>query len=326
MKRYLVSLLSVLFLFALPASGQQSETMRVNADRVNLRKAPSVDSGIVRALTKGALVTVVSRDGNWVKVQLPGQTATGWVRSDLLVAVPATSSTAAPAPPSAPAPQAQQRPVPPPLPLPPPPVVPPPPPAGRRIAPPQPPKPHSEAKGGSYRGGFTIFGGITSFTGVFTPDPGFTPQNASGFAAGIGIIKHIGGPVGIEIDGAYVQKGVAATGNGITATEHDNYVAGSLLLRPAFGSGPVRVFLLGGGEVGYLISCANATTGTGTVAACTIGKDQNRMDYGALVGGGVSFGPLAVQVRYNIGVANLSKTTGVTAKNKGLMVLGSLIL
>jgi len=106
---------------------------------------------------------------------------------------------------------------------------------------------------------------------------------------------------------------------------HDNYATGSLLLRPAFGSGPVRFFLLGGGEVGYLINCSSTTTGT-SLGACTIESDQNRVDYGAIVGGGISFGPLAVQVRYNIGVANLTNTSGETAKSKGVLVLGSLIL
>lgn len=326
MKRYLVSLLSVLFLFALPASGQQSETMRINADRVNLRRAPSVDSGIVRALAKGTLVTVVSRDGNWVKVQLQGQTATGWVRSDLLVAVPTASAPPPPAQPSAPSGQGQRNLVAPPPP-PPPPVAPP---AARRVDPPRPPKPPkapSAPGNSSYRGGFTVFGGITSFTGVVTPAPGFTLENASGFMGGIGIVKHIGGPVGIEIDGAYVQKGSAETVSGTKFTEHDNYAQGALLLRPAFGSGAVRVFLLGGGEVGYLLGCKFATTGTGPAGTCTIPTQAvSRIDYGLLVGGGVSFGPLAVQVRYDLGIANLSKTAGVTAKNKGLMVLGSLIL
>ena len=310
MKRYLFSLLSLLFLFAAPAPGQQPETMRVNADRVNLRKAPSTDSAVVRGLTKGALVTVVSRDGNWVKVQLQGQSTTGWVRSDLLDPVPV------PFAPGAPSPVQNQ-------------TAPPPPPATGAPTPPPasvpPPKPPAEPKDASYRAGFTVFGGVTMFKAVITPAS--TLNNANGFMGGAGIISHLGGPIGIEIDGAYVQKGFALTAGGATDTEHDNYGQGAFLLRPAFGSGPVRFFLLGGGEVGYLINCTYATTGSTAPGSCTIDNNTvNRMDYGLLVGGGVSFGPLAVQVRYDMGIANLSKTTGTTAKNQGLMVLGSLIL
>jgi hypothetical protein len=64
---------------------QQVERMRVNADGVNLRVAPSIDSSIVRALARGTVVTVLARDGAWVKVQAPS--ATGWVRGSQLVPI-----------------------------------------------------------------------------------------------------------------------------------------------------------------------------------------------------------------------------------------------
>ncbi len=74
-------------LAASPLQGQQVETMQVNADRVNLRVAPSIDSDIVRSLSKGTMVARLGRDGAWSKIQVQGQTALGWVRSDLLLAV-----------------------------------------------------------------------------------------------------------------------------------------------------------------------------------------------------------------------------------------------
>jgi Bacterial SH3 domain len=336
MKRRLVSLLSLFFLFAWSASAQQPASMRVNADRVNMRKGPSVDSGIVRSLTKGTVVSVVSHDGNWVNVQLPGQTTTGWVRSDLLDAVPAASSSMAPATMPPPAPSSMQTNA---VAPPPPPPTPPtrtttptktiaPPPAPKPSKPPAPPKSTSGGKNDSYHGGFTLFGGITSFSADVTPSlpAGTTLGNASGFEAGLGIIAHLGGPIGLELDGAYVQGGFTSTTAGTTTTQHDNNAGGALLLRPAFGSGPVRFFVLGGANVGYLIDCTESVTGVTPAPACKPGANRNRTDYGAVIGGGLSFGPLAVQVRYHIGMANLDKTAGATVKSKGIAVLASLIL
>lgn len=320
MQRYFVPLLAGLIVLAAPLAAQQTESMRVNADRVNLRKAPSIDSGIVRSLSKGTVVSIVARDGNWTKVQLPGQSTTGWVRSDLLVAAPAAPAasqgikpSAAPPPPPAASPTPAHA------------VNSPPPAPAPRGAPPKPaPSPRdpgSVSADGSYHGGFTVFGGITMFKVTQTPST-FTAENASGFAAGAGIIAHLAGPIGIELDGLYVQEGVAVTAAGVKTTTHDNYGGGALLLRPAFGSGRVRVFVEGGAQAAYLLSCSYSGGTTCTVDS----NDQNRLDYGAVVGGGVSFGPLAVQVRYDIGVANLSKVSGSTVKSNGLLVLGSLIL
>ena len=65
-----------------PLSAQQPERARVNVDNANLRVAPSIDSTIVRRLVRGTLVTVLSRDGVWVKIQAP--TALGWLRNSQL--------------------------------------------------------------------------------------------------------------------------------------------------------------------------------------------------------------------------------------------------
>ena len=59
----------------------------------------------------------------------------------------------------------------------------------------------------------------------------------------------------------------------------------------------------------------------GTAPACKIASTQNRTDEAVLIGAGVSYGMLALQVRYHIGVNNLTNTAGVTEKSKGLLVL-----
>jgi opacity protein-like surface antigen len=188
----------------------------------------------------------------------------------------------------------------------------------------------AQKKDDSYHGGFTIFGGLTSFSIDVTPTTlGTTFGNASGFAAGAGLIAHLGGPIGLELDGDYVQGGFKETGSvsGSTVIDevHDNNAGGALLLRPAFGSGPVRVFLQGGASVAYTINCSQTVNGTAS-DTCKISSSQNRTDESLVIGAGASYGMIALQVRYHVGLNNLTNTSGVTIKSKGLLVLASLIL
>jgi hypothetical protein len=186
----------------------------------------------------------------------------------------------------------------------------------------------SGGKDDSYHSGFTLFGGLTSFSVDVTPASSErTFGNASGIAAGAGFIAHLGGPIGLELDGDYVQGGYSATAAGISGTFHDNNVGGALLLRPAFGSGPVRIFLQGGASVAYTIDCSESIS-VGTAPACKIDSTQNRTDEALVLGAGVSYGMLALQVRYHIGLNNLNNDTSSddTVKSKGLLFLVSVIL
>ena len=178
----------------------------------------------------------------------------------------------------------------------------------------------------SNKSSFTIMGGMTMFKLSQSGTGAVTLDNATGFMGGIGMIKPVSGPVGLEIDAAYVQKGAASTASGVTYTTHENFAEGMVMLRPVFGTGEAKFFLLGGGEVGYYVSCAYA--GGTVTTSCTIASGDKRTDYGLVFGGGVQFNKLAVQVRYDLGLANLSTSTvsGFTAKNQGIMIMGSFIM
>lgn len=197
---------------------------------------------------------------------------------------------------------------------------------GTSILPPVAAQPAPKATDDAYKGGMTIMGGATMFKISSSASGGTstTSDNATGFMGGIGVIKGMGGPVGLEFDAAYLQKGGASTVGATTYTYHDNYAEGSVLLRPAFKMGEqAHLFLLGGGAVGYYASCA--TSGGTSSSSCTIDSTAKRVDYGVVIGGGVQFTMIAVQVRYDLGLANLSSTSGVTIKNQGIMILGSVI-
>ena len=88
----------------------------------------------------------------------------------------------------------------------------------------------------------------------------------------------------------------------------------------------MRVFLQGGASVAYAINCSESVN-TGTAPACKIASTQDRTDEALVIGAGASYGMLALQVRYHIGLNNLNNdNSGETVKSKGVLVLLSVIL
>ncbi len=70
---------------ALPAFAQSGTGTIVNASRVNMRSGPGAGYSVVRILSTGFQLTLLSRnaDGSWIQVQIPGG-VTGWVKSDFI--------------------------------------------------------------------------------------------------------------------------------------------------------------------------------------------------------------------------------------------------
>jgi hypothetical protein len=115
------------------AQAAMAAAVRVTAERVNLRATASTDSQILTTVTKGTLLEMVGREGDWYRVVLPdGSGAAGYIHSAICeftsqsapavasaAAAPASYPVAAPAPrpapvyspspaPVAPAPAAQR--------------------------------------------------------------------------------------------------------------------------------------------------------------------------------------------------------------------------
>ncbi|TYP68356.1 N-acetylmuramoyl-L-alanine amidase [Paenibacillus methanolicus] len=65
------------------SSGAKSSAQTVQADSLRMRKGPGTGYSVVGGLYKGEAVTVIDRDGDWVKVKTPdGQQ--GWVASQYI--------------------------------------------------------------------------------------------------------------------------------------------------------------------------------------------------------------------------------------------------
>src|SRR5262245_44177707 len=84
-------------------AARAAESVRVTADRVNLRSEPNTTSRVVTRVDKGAVLQVVGREGSWIKVNVPGTGATAYVSASLCEAIP-SAAPAAPAAASTPAP------------------------------------------------------------------------------------------------------------------------------------------------------------------------------------------------------------------------------
>jgi uncharacterized protein YgiM (DUF1202 family) len=57
----------------------------VTVEYSNVRAGPSTDSAIVGNVRHGMVVTEVGREGNWIKINVPGvDKVEGWINSRML--------------------------------------------------------------------------------------------------------------------------------------------------------------------------------------------------------------------------------------------------
>jgi hypothetical protein len=79
-------------------------TVRVTAERVNLRSSASTDSQVVVMVTKGTLLEMVGREGDWYRVLVPGSPGTAaYIHSAICEFSSAPTAAPAAVPQSAPA-------------------------------------------------------------------------------------------------------------------------------------------------------------------------------------------------------------------------------
>ena len=84
MKKIFCLIFTVLVLFTMPAFADEVNGHgRVYATTLNIREAPSKDARIIGTLSDGKSVSVVTKTGDWYKINFDGKT--GFVHSDYLV-------------------------------------------------------------------------------------------------------------------------------------------------------------------------------------------------------------------------------------------------
>jgi uncharacterized protein YgiM (DUF1202 family) len=68
-----------------PAAAPAQPQWVVTVEYSNVRAGPSTDSAIVGNVRRGMVVTEVRREGNWIKIDVPGaDKVEGWINSRML--------------------------------------------------------------------------------------------------------------------------------------------------------------------------------------------------------------------------------------------------
>jgi hypothetical protein len=148
------------------------------------------------------------------------------------------------------------------------------------------------------KGGLTLYTLTDSFGGMDE-----TSDSKLGFAAGLFVEKPFTDIFSLQVEGLFVQKGGEYTdedwGDEIVTL---SYVDVPVLLRANIPlDGNATPYLYGGGFVGYLLDATAEEDGV----SIDVGEFANDINYGLSFGAGVSFGAFNIDVRYDLGLADI---------------------
>ncbi len=128
------------------------------------------------------------------------------------------------------------------------------------------------------------------------------------------------GPVGIQTEILYMQKGAKFEHGEYFIKQVNNYLELPVMLKVNLGPDFLKVFLNAGGYVAYWLSGTAEDNLSGETLTTDYefddsydddGVKDNRLDYGVAFGGGAALrlGPgfLTAEVRYDLGLADLNK-------------------
>ncbi len=152
------------------------------------------------------------------------------------------------------------------------------------------------------------------------------------FVGGLSFILPLGDAVAIQPELLFTQKGAKNTatilGQEITSEFNYNYLDIPLLLRLSLGDTHgegLGIYINGGAYAGYAFGGKIATTSslgsTETDIQFDGEDDQRRLDYGFVLGGGLTLGNLFFDLRYNHGTNNLLDDDASNGNDEGLKKL-----
>lgn len=150
------------------------------------------------------------------------------------------------------------------------------------------------------KGGGTLYSVTTSFAGFDE-----TSSNKIGFAAGLYVEKPFSDLISLQVEGLFVQKGGEEEGDDFFGDEEItlSYVDVPVLLKVNIPlDGGAQPYVYGGGFAGYLLDATASEEGFEDEDISEFLKDLN---YGVTFGAGVSFGMFNLDIRYDLGLANI---------------------
>lgn len=313
--RRLTLVILLALIVSVPASAQ---TLRVTAERTNLRDQPSTSGAVVAAVARGDELEVLERAGSWYRVRVRSTGREGYVSSLLVEMVGGAAAAPAPAPSAAPAP----------------------PPAAEPAAPaPAAPAPAptsdmtdlSQASASASSGsGFQI--GIKGGWQMATIDIQALgedePQESKGGPiAGVSFRIPIGNLLALQPELLLSSKGSSDPGDGEDSITI-RYLEVPVLATLRFGAGAsVSPFVSVGPALALKIS---AEADGQDEAGVDVDEFVKSNDVGLVVAGGVDFGRLSVEARYTHGLTNIFDVEGIgevpddldiTFKNRAFSIL-----
>ncbi|MES2125039.1 MAG: porin family protein [Gemmatimonadota bacterium] len=162
-------------------------------------------------------------------------------------------------------------------------------------------------------------GGL-SFSTLTNKQPDW--KSRTGFAAGIALDMRAG-PIGIQPELLYVQKGVKSDGSPSSDAPKLDYAEIPVLLKVTIPLPALQPFVYAGPSVGFRLSCK-----LGEVD-CASGVIKST-DFGAALGGGIRLGGnkgLTLEGRYMWGLKDVHDlTSGVDSRTRTFLVLAGVSL
>jgi len=146
-----------------------------------------------------------------------------------------------------------------------------------------------------------------------------------------GVFLSVGfGPLAVEPDILFTQKGATfnqdVLGTAIKFTQDFSYIDIPVLLKyNIIPAGPVKPYIGAGPAVSFLMSAKSKAEIAGATNTTDVKDALQSYDYSVVVDAGVTFSvavlKLSADVRYAIGLADISKTSGVSTKNSVISIL-----
>lgn len=164
-------------------------------------------------------------------------------------------------------------------------------------------------------------GGVSIAThdesGESSPPP-FTSR--TGFVAGAFYTLPITSWLGVQAEGLYSQKGVKSDLNGIKTTLAVDYFEVPVLARVRLRGGTHKVFAEAGLAAAFRLRARTRVPFAGATEEIDSSDQVERLDYGAVGGGGVEIGALIFDARYTFGLkdADADTSDAIKIKNRAI--------
>ena len=166
--------------------------------------------------------------------------------------------------------------------------------------------------------------GTVSFDDEFLSE--FYDGSRTGFIVGGGVNVPVNEMFFVGVELLYNQKGASGSESGIEGTAKLDYIEIPILATFPFAAGNTRPFVYGGFAPAFAVSRKEVTEIEG------LGEDESNLDEevksfdnSLVLGGGVRFGQMAVEARYNLGLQNINDTESTVgdAKTRQFSILFS---